>query len=114
MSAFNESHNQFWLAKTNHAATKEILEVALDQYHDMSISPEVPSPWAPQEYMEDMAAELVSGEMPYIEGEGTDEMWPSWCSLVVTPAIHATIDWALIHRAVNERWNFWLKNDFTD
>lgn len=91
--------DQYWISQAKNAATKEVLQVALEQFEDLSS--EEPTVWNARDYMEKEADNWLCAEY---EGED-DEMWPSWVNLVCTPAINSTIDWELIHRAINERQN---------
>lgn len=109
---FNEGCHEFWLAQTNHAPTKELLQIALWQYDGMSgPGDDEQNPWSPQDYLEREADDFMGCDRGYDED---GELWPSWCTLVATPAINAAIDWPLIDRAVNGRWHYWIKTGAWD
>lgn len=77
------------------SASTTILEVAIAQYESMDL---LPGEINVEGFMVEMAKELVSE----LWGADDDEMWPSWCNLVVTRAIERTIDWESIQEAVND------------
>ena len=75
------------------AATTEVCEVALVWYESMSNGPDEVDV---EDFLTSEAEEMVST----LWAADDDEMWPSWCTLVVTPAINKTIDWKSIEEAV--------------
>lgn len=88
------------------AATKTIRDFAVDNYSSLTGSVD-DNTWFyeidPKEYLTSMAEDLVSLEMDGSNSE-TGEMFPEWCSLVVTPAIERTIDWDCVRAAVIEMY----------
>ena len=84
--------------------TQTIRQLALDQYRYMSWSDEQDIYRVdPQNFLTEMAESLVSMEMDGSD-EKTGEMFPEWCSLVLTPAIAQTIDWECVRAAVIEMY----------
>lgn len=64
----------------------------------------------PQQFLTDMAGELVSMEMDGSDKK-TGEMFPDWCALVLTPAIAEKIDWECVRAAVIEMYEEQLVDD---
>jgi hypothetical protein len=75
-------------------ATREVCEVALGLYENTDINPD--DVGDVEDYLRREAEEMVST----LCAAEDDEMWPSWCTLVVTPAINKTIDWKSIQETV--------------
>jgi len=86
--------NKMNTSKMN-TATKEVCEIALGWYENMDNGPDEIDV---EGFLVREAEEMVST----LWAENEDEMWPSWCTLVVTPAIYKTIDWKSIEECVNE------------
>jgi hypothetical protein len=84
--------------------TQIIRQQALDSYSSLS-GPLDDHRWFynedPQQMLTDMAEDMVSMEWDASDPE-TGEMFPDWCSLVLTPAIAQTIDWECVRAAVIE------------
>jgi hypothetical protein len=76
-------------------ATKEVCEVALRCYERMDNGPDEIDVEA---FLVRTAEEMVST----LWAEDGDEMWASWCTLVMTPAIYKMIDWKSIEECVSE------------
>ena len=83
--------------------TKIIRQLALDQYSCMCGYDTLADIYThdPRGFLIEMAEDLVSLEMDGSNPE-TGEMFPDWCSLVITPAIEKTIDWGCVRDAVIE------------
>jgi hypothetical protein len=93
--------------------TQIIRQQALDSYSSLS-GPLDDFRWFynenPQEMLTDMAEDMVSMEWDASDPE-TGEMFPDWCTLVLTPAIAQTIDWESIREAVIEMYEGFLIDD---
>jgi len=75
-------------------ATTEVCKVALGLYETTDINPDDVGDI--EDFLREEAEQMV---LTLSEAED-DEMWPSWCTLVVTPAINKTIDWKSIQETV--------------
>ena len=75
-------------------ATREVCEVALGWYADTDIGSDA------VDYIEDFLTSEAEEMVSTLRDADDDEMWPSWCTLVVTPAINKTIDWKSIQETV--------------
>jgi hypothetical protein len=86
-------------------ASKIICEWLWDNYSQMDCSAEKSEDWInPKIWAEEECQNWLEGvyEMP----EGSDEMYPPWVTLVVTPAINNTIQWAEIKTILCDRHDF--------
>jgi len=88
-------------------ASKIVCEWLWDNYSNMStdynleLAPPKASSWInTKHFAEQECDHWLEGE--YEMSEGSEEMYPPWVSLVVTPAISATIQWDEIQKIVCE------------
>jgi hypothetical protein len=84
-------------------ATASLLEFSMGQWREMEKDAdksylEWASPEEIREFALDNADDWVTGE--YEMDEDSEEMFPSYVALLVTPAIEKTIDWEYISKRV--------------
>lgn len=86
-------------------ATKIVYEWLADNYSMMSGSiDEKGEDWIDTKgFAEEECEHWLEGE--YQMDDDSDEMYPPWVPLVVTPAISDTIDWALIQKTICETYD---------
>lgn len=85
-------------------ASKIVCEWLWDNYSSMSSNVEKAEEWiTTKDFAEQECDNWLEGE--YEMPEGSDEMYPPWVALVVTPAISATIQWDEIQKIVCDMHN---------
>ena len=86
------------MSATN-SVTKQISEIVIAQYQDMSWEGSFSSgadAESVRNYMYQLADDCATCELP----SDDDELMPSWCALVLTPAIASTIDWDAVYETL--------------
>lgn len=92
------------------SVTEMVTEMALDLFGNLP--PDMFSGAEPEEWIngELVKITLETEAWDHLRGEREEEegeLFPSWVTLIVTPAIHREIDWETVAEKVLEQWLVW-------